>query len=293
MLSVVVLSVGCGDVEIGGTCGPGDPCGGGGTCDYTAPEGPTCVDPDGDDDADGLPNKRDFCQHQAGGAFDEDLDGRGDDCDSCPIAPPPATPDADGDEIESPCDPDPTVDGDRIVVFSGFNEAVPTTWKMTGTWTQRGGEILVTPTSPTIVETLTAPLPLSSNHVAILASYRVDAVDTTATENAASVIALDRRPAGVSTSSCGSSRTGGTDRLLLDTDLSNVSDDFTTLFDVAGLYRIAQKLDNAQAACAIISDRETGAVQAATSGNAPSEAGLSVRGATVKFQYLLVVQRAP
>ncbi len=250
-------------------------------------------DPDGDDDGDGIPNSRDLCPDQAGGMFDEDLDGIGDECDRCPIAPPPATPDRDNDELDSPCDPDPTVDGDRIVLFDGFNAAeLPTGWRVTtpSAWRIVGGELIVE--APSVLESLTAPLPLTTTHTAVLSRYRIDAIDAAASENAASVIAIDRRPAGTSVVSCGGSRSGGTDRLLLDTDTANMADDFTTsLFDPADLYRVAARVDNATAACALISGRETGAVQASTSGQAMTEAGLSARSATVRFGYLLVVQR--
>ena len=290
---IVLALAGCG-TDLGGPCSQTDPCGDGAVCDLTHPDGPVCVSADGDDDGDGIPNHLDFCQHQEGGRFDEDLDGIGDDCDRCPIAPPPATPDPDGDEVDSPCDPDPTVAGDRIVVFDGFNgPTLPSTWTTTtpGAWEIRGGQLIVT--APTVgLETLTAPLPLTSNHMAVLSSYRVDAVDPAASENAASVIAVDRRPAGLSIVSCGGSRTGGTDRLLLDTDLANQAQSFTSLFDTAGLYRLAARVENAQAACAMIANAETGAVQAGTSGQSMTEAGLSARGATVRFSYLLVIQRA-
>lgn len=293
LLLALPLLIACGGPELGSPCSATAPCDDGAVCDLTNPDGPICVSADGDDDGDGIPNDRDFCLHQEGGAFDEDLDGIGDDCDRCPIAPPPATPDPDGDELDSPCDPDPSTPGDRIVVFSGFNDpALPMGWRTTGTWEIRGGTIVVQ--APATLATLTAPLPLVTNHTAVLSSYRIDAVDPAGSENAASVIAVDRRPAGTSLVSCGGSRSGGTDRLLLDTDLSNMSDEFAmSLFDPAGLYRVAARIDGAQAACALIADRETGAVQASTSGQAMTEGGLSARSVTARFAYLLVVQRQP
>jgi hypothetical protein len=63
------------------------------------------------------------------------------------------------------------------------------------------------------------------------------------------------------------------------------------LFNNASLYRIAQRVDNALAACAIGSDKGSGAVQGMTAGDLFTEAGLTARGANVRFQYLLVVQR--
>ena len=289
-LLVVLLLAGCG-ADTGGPCDRDTPCPGDQVCDLTNPDGdPVCVDADGDADGDGLPNKSDFCQHQDGGKFDEDQDGIGDDCDRCPIAPPPATADTDTDDVDSPCDPDPDIDGDQLVVFSGFNEPPPTTWKLSSGWSAVGGEMIAKAGATS--ETLTAPLPLVSTHIAILARYRIDQVDAAASENVAQVIGVDRRPAGVTTVTCGASRIGTIDRVLLDTSTASASKDFTSsLFDPAGLYRVAAKLEGATTACALIADQETGAVQANGPGEAMTEAGLSALGATVRFSYLLVVQR--
>ncbi len=293
LLLVAILLGGC-ESSTGGPCSANDLCADGAVCDFTAEMGPICVDADGDEDGDGLPNSKDFCQHQMGGAFDEDLDGYGDDCDRCPIAPPPATPDTDGDEVDSPCDPDASQPGDRIVVFDGFNGgALPTNWKATPGWTFQGGEAKIDPVSPTDVATLTAPLSLVSTKIAILAKYRVDRVSTGATESAASVIGVDRRPAGATTITCGGSRVGTMDRLTLDTGIAGAIDSMDALFDPASEYRVALKLEGAQAQCALISSRETGAAQANHSGEAMSEAGVSARGATIRFSYVLAVQRGP
>jgi len=290
-LLVVLLLAGCGS-DSGGPCDRDTPCPGDQVCDFTNPDGdPVCVDANGDGDNDGLPNKSDFCQHQDGGKFDEDLDGIGDDCDRCPIAPPPATADTDADDVDSPCDPDPDIDGDQLVVFSGFNEPPPATWKLSSGWAPVGGE-LVAKASATTSETLTAPLPLVSTHIAILARYRIDRLDAAAGETAAQVIGVDRRPAGVTTVTCGASRIGTIDRVLLDTTTASATKSFaSSLFDPAGLYRVAAKLECATTACALIADQETGAVQANGPGEAMTEAGLSALGATVRFSYLLVVQR--
>lgn len=285
-----VLFTGCG-ADLGGPCSATEPCDDG-VCDLTNPEGAICVDSDGDDDGDGIPNKRDFCQHQMGGEYDEDLDGIGDICDACPIAPPPEKPDADGDEVDSPCDPDPSTAGEQIVVFDGFNGgAAPANFTVTTGWEFRGGEAIATPGSPTATALLSAPLSLASSHLAVLTRYRVDAVDATATESAAQVVAIDRRPAGISIVSCAGSRVGGMDRLVLDTGVMFASDVVDSLFDPAALYRAVLKIDGAQAQCALIGDRDTGAAQANTNGENASEAGLAAKGATIRFGYLLAVQR--
>ena len=277
--------------SIGGPCSLDDPCDEG-VCNLSGPGEPACVEADGDVDGDGLPNQGDFCNQQPGGAFDEDGDGLGDECDACPIARPPARPDGDTDLVDSPCDPDPTVDGNQITIFEGFNGGLPASWrKENGTWDARGGEASFTSTDPNVTATLTVPLPISSRHLAVQASYRVDRLDAAAPQNLAGVAAVDRRPAGTTTITCSGSRTGGMDSLVVNSDAGNMSKPFTNLFDPAGLYRIAQRIEGAVGACAMSANTQEGGVSASIPAETPTEAGLSARGADVRFQYLLVVQR--
>jgi len=291
----VVAIGGCGaGVEIGGQCSLENTCESGAICDFTDPGGPVCIDADGDLDGDGIPNGMDFCEHAPGGAFDEDRDGVGDECDRCPIAPPPATPDADNDDVDAPCDPEPTEDGDQLVAFDGFNNGLPANWTASDGVTFVGGEAVATPADPVAFEQLVAPLPLVSQHMAVLVQYRVDSVDPQATAPFAGIVALDQRPAGGTVIRCGGARTGTSDRLLLDADAGTASDDFmTSLFDSAGLYRLALQVDNASAGCAIVADLETGAAQATSTGEVLNQAGFAVRGAVARFQYVMVVQRNP
>lgn len=291
---VALLAIyGCGDATLGGPCSLDEPCDDGEVCDVGNPGGGKCLPAGGDVDNDGLPNDRDFCHRAPGGAFDEDGDLLGDSCDPCPIARPPDAPDPDGDAVDSPCDPDPSTPGDTIAVFEGFNEGIPASWlRSTGaTWEPRGGEVVGTAADPSTLGTLTAPVPLVTTRMAVLAQYRIDATDATATQNFSGVIAIDRRPAGVAAILCGGARAGGMDNLLLDTDTGASSKLLAGLFDPASLYRVALRLEGAQAACALQADAVMDAVQASTGGEAPSEAGLAIRGVTARFQYLLVVQR--
>ncbi len=287
--------VGCGSgAEIGAPCSLDNPdCGDGAVCNLSAPDGnTTCIDAGGDIDKDGLRNDKDFCNNGPGGQYDEDGDGIGDDCDRCPIARPLATPDSDNDAVDAPCDPDSSTDGDEIALFEGFNSGMmPDGWKAVGTWQFKLGEVVGTPPDPATLATLTGPLPLLTTHVAALASYRIDGVDMAATTSYVGVSTIDRRPAGVSAVSCGGQRAGGADSLLLDTDTGAAPKPFTNLFDQASRYRVAEKLDGITAACSMIADNEQGAVQQSTGGNAPSEGSVFARGATARFQYLLVVQR--
>jgi hypothetical protein len=289
-LSALGLAVSACSPSIGGPCSLDDPCDEG-ICNLSGPGAPVCIESDGDIDGDGLLNKHDFCNQQPGGAFDEDGDLLGDDCDPCPIARPPARPDADDDGVDSPCDPDPTLDGNQITVFNGFNEDLPATWRKEGTWEVRGGEARVTATDSTTRFNLTVPLPIASRHLAILASYRVDRLDPMALESAAGVVSIDRRPAGIAAVSCTSSRVGGADSLLVDSDVGASARPFTNLFDPAGLYRIAQLIEGASGACAMIAGTQEGAVSTMTPGETPTEAGLRARALDARFQYLLIVQR--
>jgi hypothetical protein len=296
----VVLVAACGGdggVPVGGECSREEPCEDGAVCDFTAPDGINiCLDGAGDEDGDGLPNAQDFCSHQPGGRFDEDLDGIGDDCDRCPIAFPASNPDTDGDDVDSPCDPDPNEPGDVIVVFDGFNDgALPTGWMATAGWEFVGGEAIVTPLDVVNNEVLVAPLPLVSNHIAVIGQYRIDELDPQATSRRAGIVAVDQRPAGGSDITCAGVRGGdNVDALTLDTTVSASSDMFlTSLFDTGGLYRATLKVDNATAGCALVADTETGAATTNTIGEASNQGGLTVRGVTARFQFLLVTQRGP
>ncbi|MCW5805649.1 MAG: hypothetical protein KIT31_24980 [Deltaproteobacteria bacterium] len=294
LVALLVTSAACSGASIGGPCDAKSGCGDGAVCDLTDPAGPTCIDADGDIDGDGIPNDKDFCNHMPGGAFDEDRDGLGDECDPCPIAPPLAEPDPDGDGVDAPCDPDPTRPGDGIALFEGFNGPIPATWRTSGAWQVVGGAAIATPDGNGVVE-LSAPLPRLTTQLAVLAAYRVDSADGTASQNIAGIATIDRRPAGTTRVQCLGRRTqGGQDALVMDSDRSGiVTKDFSDLFDPASLYQVAQVLDLGTGACAMIADNESGAVQAQTAGEAPNEAALVVRGAVVRFGYLLVVQHIP
>jgi hypothetical protein len=292
--ALVFLLGACGAESAGGPCSLEDPDCGSGVCNLSTPDGKgVCIEAGGDIDGDGLPNDKDYCNQGPGGQFDEDGDYVGDDCDRCPIAPPLATADTDTDMVDAPCDPDSSVNGDQIVLFEGFNATLPMGWKMVGNWEFKGGEVIGTPPDASTLATLVGPLPLTTTKMAVLGSYRIDRIDTVATSSYVGVTAIDRRPAGVSAVSCGGQRAGGADSLLLDTDTGASSKPFVNLFDTASRYRVAEKLEGISAACSMIADNEQGAAASNTGGNAPSEGGAFTRGAVARFQYVLVVQRAP
>jgi len=289
-LAAALVACTSGGTKPGDTCSSKAPCSGGQVCDLTNPGGAVCLDSAGDVDGDGIPNGKDFCNHLAGGAFDEDGDGFGDECDACPTSKPPTKPDADGDMVDSPCDPDSTTAGDKIAVFNGFNTALPTGWTASAGWKVTGGEAVMTPTNPATVEQLTVHLAVPSTHVSILAAYRVDSVAATAAMSDAGVIGQNVLPQGTTIVSCGANRATG-DALRLVTNAGSNLKQAMNLFDPAGVYRLAQQLDGATVNCALVGDHETAADQASSNGDSMSEVGLYARGATVRFQYLLVIQR--
>lgn len=281
--------------HVGGPCLANRTCDDGQVCDQTDPGGPVCLDENGDVDGDGIPNGKDFCEHMAGGDHDEDLDGIGDECDACPIAKPPAQADADKDAVDSPCDPDPRTPGDKIILFNGFNAPItgaPATWKF------QGGEAVVTPAAADSIEELVIPLSRTTNHMAILAGYRVDAVAAGAVAAEVAVSSKTVLPLGTSLVQCGAARAGSSDAILLQTAMNDSVTNqntkaVTNVFNSASQYRVAEQLDGAVANCALVADTDanSGAIQLPSDGNAPTQAILHVRGATVRFAYVLVVAR--
>jgi hypothetical protein len=289
--ALLFLAGACGAESVGGPCSLEDPDCGSGVCNLSTADGKgVCIDADGDIDGDGLPNSKDFCNQGPGGAYDEDGDQVGDDCDRCPIARPMSTPDTDTDMVDAPCDPDSAVNGDQVVLFEGFNAGIPSNWKQVGTWEVRGGEVIGSHVDTTMTASLLGPLPLNTTKMAVFGSYRID----TSTPSAyVGVSALDNRPAGITSVTCGGQRAAGQDSLLLDTDTGAATKVFVNLFDTAARYRVAQRLEGVMSACSMIADNEQGAVAQNTGGNAPTQGGVFTKGATARFQYVLVVQRGP
>jgi hypothetical protein len=103
-----------------------------------------CVDapppPPGDTDDDTITDDMDNCPLHANTAqANEDSDEFGDACDPCPPFPPPDNNDQDGDGVGNGCDPNPTVGGDTLVLFEGFN-AMPTDATIAGSWIFMDGQ---------------------------------------------------------------------------------------------------------------------------------------------------------
>lgn len=295
VLGLGLAGSGCGPA-LGVSCGDLAPCDDGAVCDFTSPDGPICISADGDIDGDGLDNAHDFCQHQEGGAFDEDHDGIGDDCDPCPISAPPSSPDPDGDAVDRPCDLFPNQSGDRIVFFDGFNTGeLPVGGKATAGWTfdAEAGIAIATPTGDGD-EVLSIPLPSLSPQTTVFSRWNYDSIDPLATENQVGVLGSDIRPAGESVIACLGSRIMTGDRVLLIGDAGSNQAPMTNAFNLARVYQAALKLDRTIAGCALVSDdKQTGITSTSISGEAMSRAGLIAKGTVVRFRFLLVIQPGP
>ncbi|HUS30261.1 MAG TPA: hypothetical protein VMZ53_17255 [Kofleriaceae bacterium] len=300
VVPALVLIAGCGastgGPTLGGPCDPENPCNTGEACDMTADGGPICITGEGDLDGDGIPNLKDFCQHKQGGASDEDLDGIGDDCDKCPIAAPRPTPDPDGDNVESPCDPDPHEPGDEILLFESFSSTtIDARWKATtaSVWKAVGGEVIATAPATGPQDYLTT-LVAGKNNISIEASYRIDKIDTT-TSPVQHIVAMymsDPRPAGVAQASCGVSKTDGgqSELVLVETNQGAMNQLVSGAFDTAALYRAGGYVSGTRAACSVIANNNPlGTVQASITPDQLSSISLTAKAATARFRYVLVV----
>ena len=285
---------GCGSSTLSGPCSATSPCSDGEICDFTAEGGPICVSSDGDIDGDGVPNGKDYCQHAPGGEFDEDKDGLGDDCDSCPIASPRATPDPDGDAVESPCDPAPTEPGDTILFFDGFAGGISAEWKPStaSAWTAANGEVTANLSAVTTQDSLQRTVNGKSN-VAIQAGYKIERVENSAVRHMVAVYADDPRPAGTAQVTCGVSRADSSpgDLVFVQTNagaMSQMTIDPALL--TSKTYRAGAYVAGARAGCSVIADNTPlGTVQTTITADDLSSIALTAQAVTVKFQYVIVV----
>jgi hypothetical protein len=259
----------------------------------TAPDGPECISASGDLDGDGIPNDKDFCQHAMGGASDEDQDGIGDTCDGCPIAPPRDTPDPDGDAVDSPCDPDPHTAGDEILLFDNFATTLDARWKPTtpAAWQVKGGELIASLATAPDQEYMTTQV-IGKSSISIEASYRIDKLESSATQHLVALHMNDPRPAGVASAQCGVTKAdvGADELVVVETNQSRMSDVVTGAFDSADLYHAGAYVSGTKAGCTVIGNgTPLAVVQADITADQLSSISLTARAVTVRFQYVLVV----
>lgn len=123
------------------------------TIDAHAIDGHITVD---DDDGDGIDNVVDNCRAVANvDQANEDGDKFGDACDPCPVEANDLPSDPDGDGVADGCDPHPNIAGDKIVVFEGFANGIPTAWDAVGTTSTATGTVTLTT--------------MANNHTAVIA----------------------------------------------------------------------------------------------------------------------------
>lgn len=295
---LALIVVGCSDSpsNTDGPCSLTEPCSSSAVCDFTADGGPMCIPKDGDLDGDGLTNDKDFCQHQQGGAFDEDVDGVGDDCDRCPIAPPRSTPDTDTDLVDAPCDPAPSTDGDEILLFDGFQNGLDTRWMATtpGAWRVQGGEMIATLATVPDQEFMKTNV-VGKNTIAIEASYRVDKVETSAARHLVGVYATDPRPAGAANLECYVTKADaapGTELVVVQSNLSSMNMPTSEAFNSANIYRVGATATGTSARCVVLANgNPLGTVQTTITADQLSQVGLTAHATSVRYQYVLVVGR--
>lgn len=281
--------------DVGAPCSLLQPCGSTAVCDYHADGGPTCITRDGDVDGDGLPNAMDYCHHAPGGQYDEDGDGQGDSCDRCPISRPRDTPDTDNDTLDAPCDPNPSSDGDELLLFDGFQTLDPR-WEGTtpSAWMIRGGELVATLATVPTQEFFKTNV-VGKNAIAFEASFRVDKVEASATRHVVGVTATDPRPAGVAEMACYVTRADaapGGDLVVVETNQGAMNQPAGDAFNTGNLYRAGGRASGTTAGCSVITnDTAVGTVQANITQDQLSQVSLTAHATTVRFQYVLVVGR--
>lgn len=160
-------------------CATGDVCPDGqtcvaGRCVIGAPgDGVDGAPMPGDRDSDGIPDTADNCpdvaNHDQG---NEDGDRFGDACDPCPPVADNAPTDSDGDGVADACDPNPQTPGDKIVLFEGFHQGVPS-WARSPHWTAATDAVRVVSATPLSVEFLALPI-TSPDHLTLSAQVVVE-----------------------------------------------------------------------------------------------------------------------
>lgn len=282
--------------EPGGPCKADMTCGGDLVCNFQAAE-PTCLDPDLDEDGDGLSNGEDFCPAMVGGSnHDEDGDGRGDDCDSCPIERWTVnTKDEDGDGLSGRCDPDDRSPGDKRSLFDGFSTNTLSEWELgddAAGFSISGGVLKVTASEANPDLVATRVLSSSTNSMAVMTAYRVTnlapgGVDTIVRD--VSVALLTDLPMGGSKASCGATLTAQNSNLRLTSDRGEEVEPFPGLYAENQPYQLLLQTQGVQARCVQTQGQAAKVVEGMVGPEFLSHVSLAQRAVAVEYQYVFVV----
>ena len=265
------------------------------TCELPGSSFPdACVAPgidaavDGDRDDDGLANAVDNCPDVANPTqLDEDDDDLGDVCDPCP--PLADNSDPDGDGVGGACDPNPATPGDMLVAFEGFTAPLAAGWTKSGNFATSNG-IGVLTAGDAATSLLTMPSP-SAARVEIRASVAVDAI-TAMGLNLGSVNLIDRmQPATDKSIACQLSALAGglsKDLRLFDANAAAVIVEAAHAFALDTPLELRLRRNGTSYACRVTSPTAEVAGAAAFSPASP-RIGIRVRGATARFDWVMVV----
>lgn len=246
------------------------------------------VDAPGDRDHDGIVDSVDNCPDIANASqVDEDGDGLGDVCDPCP--PYADNHDSDGDGVGDACDPNPTLAGDKLVAFEGFHDALSGSWTVMGTFTQSGGDGLLSATDAS-TSLLTRPSPAGAR-VEIRAAFVVDSVTATGLNLGAIAVIERMQPNTDKSVTCQlAALAGGADESLriFDTSASANIASASYAFAPGDAKELRLDRDGTSYVCSVASPAAHVAGSAAFAPASP-QIGLRVHGAVARWHWVMLV----
>lgn len=238
--------------------------------------------PPGDEDNDGVPTERDVCPDTPDPLqYDEEGDQVGDACDPCPVSANNA--DGDGDGVGDACDPNPAAGGDKIVLFDGFNQGMPSGWTTIGPWTMAPGAVAVT---------------LDANAEASISSpFTADSTSTVAASFVATTVPIVNLGFGVAHAEPGEgvmcSLRSALGRLvsLIDLDTDDILQSQGYAWAVQTAYTIRQTRRGTRYTCVAIDPPGMALTVEATSDEVPGQVRvhLAARGVSGSFHWVLHV----
>jgi hypothetical protein len=273
-------------------------CGGDLVCNFQAAE-PLCLDPDLDEDADGLSNEQDFCPATAEASnHDEDGDKRGDSCDACPIERWTVnTKDEDGDGLAGRCDPDDRTPGDKMVFFDGFATDTLAEWKLgddASAFSISGGRLKGAVTSTANSELVaTHSLSSSKESMAAFVAYRVTDTAPAGVDSVSRNIAVSLQtdlPMGGSQASCGPVLTAQNSDLRLSSDGGEAVEPFPGLYAKNETYRLLLQTIGTQALCVQTLGQSAKVVDGLFGGGFMTMVKLTQLAVGVEYEYVMVIQ---